>query len=194
MTLSYYDTLKEPLMNVSPEEISHALELARKYITTKLDVIVDIGCGTGYSTYLLQQTLPNAKVIGMDLSPAALRLARKSFPNVEYVECNWLIPLDDFIKKYTPIDLVFGLGVGTTSKDNWMFLINQPLDAAYKLAGHLVLILQSPWAVHYAQRLERGNPMIAWLKIHPEGLANINKHNPIYVEYDNYRLYAVFKK
>ena len=39
--------------------------------------ILDLGCGTGSTTVLLQQTFPQAEVIGLDLSPYMLIMAER---------------------------------------------------------------------------------------------------------------------
>jgi ubiquinone/menaquinone biosynthesis C-methylase UbiE len=39
--------------------------------------ILDLGCGTGSTTVLLQETFPNAQVIGLDLSPYMLIMAER---------------------------------------------------------------------------------------------------------------------
>ena len=43
--------------------------------------IIDIGCGPGNSTQILAQKWPEADIIGVDISPAMIEKAKKSFPN-----------------------------------------------------------------------------------------------------------------
>lgn len=45
-------------------------------IAGKPQTILDLGCGTGSSTLMLKQTFPSADVVGMDLSPLMLVVAR----------------------------------------------------------------------------------------------------------------------
>jgi ubiquinone/menaquinone biosynthesis C-methylase UbiE len=51
--------------------------------------IVDLGCGTGSTTLMLKQSFPNAKVIGLDLSPYMLVMAEykanKAGLNIEWL-------------------------------------------------------------------------------------------------------------
>lgn len=47
--------------------------------------IVDLGCGPGNSTALLQQRWPQARITGIDNSPEMLRRARSDHPNIEFI-------------------------------------------------------------------------------------------------------------
>ena len=47
-------------------------------------VVLDSGCGEGYYTAGLSQTLPRARIAGVDLSKAALRRAAKRVPEGEF--------------------------------------------------------------------------------------------------------------
>ena len=46
--------------------------------------IIDIGCGPGNSTAILQNCWPNAEVFGLDNSPAMLEKAKTDLPSVEF--------------------------------------------------------------------------------------------------------------
>ena len=52
-------------------------EDAIKQIKGNPQRILDLGCGTGSTTVLLQETFPNAEVIGLDLSPYMLIMAER---------------------------------------------------------------------------------------------------------------------
>jgi trans-aconitate 2-methyltransferase len=47
-------------------------------------LIYDLGCGPGNSTELLAQAFPNAKIIGIDSSPAMIDKARTTVPTAEF--------------------------------------------------------------------------------------------------------------
>ena len=57
-----------------PNEIKLRQKAIAK-VKTKPQKILDLGCGTGSTTILLQQTFPHAKVTGLDLSPYMLAIA-----------------------------------------------------------------------------------------------------------------------
>jgi ubiquinone biosynthesis O-methyltransferase len=48
--------------------------------------ILDIGCGTGITSYLVAKKLPGAKVLGLDLNPDAIKIAKSAFnlPNLSF--------------------------------------------------------------------------------------------------------------
>ncbi|KAL1841524.1 hypothetical protein VTJ49DRAFT_6953 [Mycothermus thermophilus] len=50
--------------------------------------IIDLGCGPGNSTSLLASHFPNATITGVDSSPAMLSAARKTLPEVEFVQAD----------------------------------------------------------------------------------------------------------
>ncbi|MDR9402966.1 MAG: methyltransferase domain-containing protein [Halothece sp. Uz-M2-17] len=50
--------------------------------------ILDLGCGTGSTTILLQQAFPNAEVIGLDLSPYMLLVAEDKAQNLPIQWCH----------------------------------------------------------------------------------------------------------
>lgn len=66
-------------------------------------MIIDLGCGTGRFTDALQQTYPDAKVIGIDIAPGMLAVARERYPNIEF-QCHdaQQLPGDNF-----SVDLIF---------------------------------------------------------------------------------------
>lgn len=56
--------------------------------------VLDAGCGPGRDTDLLSKK--GFKVIGLDLSSGLIKIARKTFPNLEFIEDNLLsIPFPD---------------------------------------------------------------------------------------------------
>jgi ubiquinone/menaquinone biosynthesis C-methylase UbiE len=64
-----------------------SLDLLRKFGAGTGTRHLDIGCGTGQNLRLLD-TLTPAQVVGVDLSPIALELARKACPRCELVRSN----------------------------------------------------------------------------------------------------------
>lgn len=61
----------------------------QKFIDTQGLSILDAGCGTGYTTLILAEANPGAKIVGIDLSQQSVNLARErlhyhGFTNVEF--------------------------------------------------------------------------------------------------------------
>ena len=74
-------------------EISDYYLHSRKRLTNQLKninsrSIFEIGCGLGYTTNDIQQSIPNAKVTGADISGIAIKKANKLFPNLNFVQAN----------------------------------------------------------------------------------------------------------
>jgi SAM-dependent methyltransferase len=47
-------------------------------------VVVDLGCGSGTLLHLLHERAPQTRLIGLDIEPLALELARKNLPSGEF--------------------------------------------------------------------------------------------------------------
>lgn len=65
-------------------------------------VIYDLGCGPGNSTILLKNRWPQAKIIGIDSSTDMLRVAKETYPELEFIK--------DDIATFAPsekIDFIF---------------------------------------------------------------------------------------
>lgn len=60
----------------------------QQVINTQDKLILDVGCGTGYTTLVLAAANPGARVVGIDISPGAIDLAckRAAYHNYEHVE------------------------------------------------------------------------------------------------------------
>jgi ubiquinone/menaquinone biosynthesis C-methylase UbiE len=60
-----------------------------KVASTENQIILDVGCGSGYKSLVLAEANPNAKIIGVDISEKSVDLARErlkhhGFENVEF--------------------------------------------------------------------------------------------------------------
>lgn len=60
----------------------------QKVVSSEGKLILDAGCGTGYKSLELAIANPGARIVGIDLSPASVDLARKrlQYHNIENVE------------------------------------------------------------------------------------------------------------
>jgi ubiquinone/menaquinone biosynthesis C-methylase UbiE len=61
----------------------------QKVISTEGKLILDVGCGSGYTSLVLAEANPGAKIVGMDISEKSIDLSRKrlahyGFDNVEF--------------------------------------------------------------------------------------------------------------
>jgi len=58
----------------------------RQYLVKEPSLIVDIGCGLGQTARTLAANFPKARVLGLDLSPQAINVARQAFKleNLEF--------------------------------------------------------------------------------------------------------------
>jgi 2-polyprenyl-3-methyl-5-hydroxy-6-metoxy-1,4-benzoquinol methylase len=121
------------------EHISRYSGTARKAHGT----VLDIGCGTGYGSAILST---KANVVALDISPAALRFARKSYPGPEFVMATATsIPLaDESVDMVTAFEIIEHLA----EPDKFLAECHRTL----KKGG--VLVLSSPNPAH----------LINWLK------------------------------
>lgn len=63
-----------------------AIDLASKIDTDMPSPIIDIGCGPGNSTAVLQKRFPNAEILGVDYSENMLERARKDHPTIDFMQ------------------------------------------------------------------------------------------------------------
>jgi SAM-dependent methyltransferase len=74
-------------------EISHYYDHSRKRLANQLqqinpDSLLEVGCGLGYTTKIIQESLPVCNVVGMDISATAIKKAVKLFPNLNFFSGN----------------------------------------------------------------------------------------------------------
>lgn len=66
------------------ERTRPARDLLARVPLDRARLVYDLGCGPGNSTELLVQRFPDARVVGIDNSPAMLESARKRLPGIEF--------------------------------------------------------------------------------------------------------------
>src|SRR2546426_12336322 len=51
------------------------------------DIIIDIGCGTGNVTLMLNKQVPHKRIVAFDISPVMVDYAKKNYPDpsIEYM-------------------------------------------------------------------------------------------------------------
>jgi ubiquinone/menaquinone biosynthesis C-methylase UbiE len=87
----YERVLVQPLFRPFAEELIARLEPAQG------DSLVDVACGTGIVARIARQKLgPGAQVVGIDVAPAMLAVARQVEPSIDWREGNAIsLPIDD---------------------------------------------------------------------------------------------------
>jgi ubiquinone/menaquinone biosynthesis C-methylase UbiE len=63
-------------------------DVLEKQLTSKPQHILDLGCGVGLSTFTLQQVYPDAKILGLDLSPYFLAVANYRNNKIDWVHAS----------------------------------------------------------------------------------------------------------
>ena len=66
------------------ERTQPSLDLAWRIPLAAPLEIIDLGCGPGNSTRVLRQKWPNARIVGLDSSPAMIERARQSSTDIEW--------------------------------------------------------------------------------------------------------------
>ena len=71
-------------------KISPYYKHSRKRLTDKLISInpvslIEVGCGLGYTTNIIQNSLPPAIVVGMDISATAINKGSKKFSDLQFI-------------------------------------------------------------------------------------------------------------
>jgi trans-aconitate 2-methyltransferase len=74
----------ELYLKFGKERTQPAIDLVSQIHVEHPRHIIDIGCGPGNSTQVLVQRWPQAKVTGLDNSPAMIENARKDYPQQEW--------------------------------------------------------------------------------------------------------------
>lgn len=93
---------------------------SQKVVTPAGKLILDAGCGTGYKSLELAIANPGAKIVGIDLSPASVDLARKrlQYHNIENVEFH-AITLEDLPSLGMQFDYI--------NNDEVLYLLPDPI-------------------------------------------------------------------
>lgn len=80
-------------------------ELVSNYVDSDSDIILDCGCGEGYYTGKIRESLPNNPICGFDVAKKAVSLAAGKYKNIDFaVASSRDIPLPhNFVKILTNI-------------------------------------------------------------------------------------------
>lgn len=80
-----------------------ATDLAKIITFLEPNKIIDIGCGPGNSTEVLQKRFPKAQIIGIDSSPDMIQTAKSRYNSIEFVCCD----VNELFGKKGKYDIVF---------------------------------------------------------------------------------------
>lgn len=102
----------------------------REVISTQDKLILDAGCGTGYTSLVLAAANPGAKVVGIDISPVSIDLAQKraAFHGYENVEFQTL-GIDELAQ--------LGLNFDYINCDEVLYLLPDPQRALQEMRSIL---------------------------------------------------------
>ena len=68
------------------ERTQPAIDLASRIAVENPKRIIDLGCGPGNSTAVLQMQWPEAKLTGLDSSENMIELAKKEYPGIKWIK------------------------------------------------------------------------------------------------------------
>lgn len=113
-------------MQYGAERSRPAAELLARIAPENVASVVDLGCGPGNSTALLQQRWPNAVITGIDTSVAMLDEARNALPTCHFIRAD----IRDF-RPASPPDVLYA-----NASLQW-------IPDHYELFPHLVSLLNT---------------------------------------------------
>lgn len=94
----------EQYLKFEKQRTRPAIDLSARIPIAHPKKIVDIGCGPGNSTAVLQQRFPEAEILGVDASDEMVRAAREAHPDLHFEKCDAQIDLPTIGTDY---DVVF---------------------------------------------------------------------------------------
>lgn len=85
------------------ERTQPAVDLANRIHLDNPQSIIDIGCGPGNSTEVLQRRFPNSKIIGIDSSAEMIAKAKSQHSDIDFICCD----VNDLFCRQERYDVVF---------------------------------------------------------------------------------------
>lgn len=85
------------------ERLQPTLDLINRLPNLNYKSILDIGCGSGMSTFPLEKRYPQANIVGVDMSSEMLEKAKQTKSTIQWVQRDCSKPLDDLGR----FDLIF---------------------------------------------------------------------------------------
>ena len=72
-----------------------AVDLAKRIASKNPYTVLDIGCGPGNSTAVLQKTFPTARIVGIDSSLEMIEKAKTSYADIEFRLCDITVGMEN---------------------------------------------------------------------------------------------------
>ncbi len=151
-TKHYYQTAKQASVDLNHPGLIEIVKLAQN-----AHHVLEVGCGEGTKLNLLVPEKVNAT--GIDISPTAVRLAQKQYPNRTFLKADAnQLPFDSNL-----FDLVY-LAYVLELTSNPERVINEMIRVL-KPNGHLVIIAPNFGAGHRRSPCFRGNRIVKFLSV-----------------------------
>lgn len=78
----------EQYLKFKDQRTQPAIDLAEKIKIKQPQMILDIGCGPGNSTFVLKERFPHADILGIDNSESMVQKAKESYPDMNFRICD----------------------------------------------------------------------------------------------------------
>jgi trans-aconitate 2-methyltransferase len=155
----------ELYLKFGKERIQPSIDLVSRISFDNPENILDIGCGPGNSTQVLNERWPNSKILGIDNSLAMIEKAKNDYPNQEWM-------LSDAGKDNIPgkYDIVFSNATFQWIP-NHLKLLKKIRDILFKngvIAVQIPLFLDMP----LRQSIEKISQNIRWSE-QTKGVSNL---------------------
>lgn len=93
----------EQYLKFEKQRTQPAIDLAKRITMENPKNILDIGCGPGNSTSVLQKIFPQAHILGVDNSEDMIAKAKRAYPNINFQMCDVSTEID----KIGGYDIIF---------------------------------------------------------------------------------------
>ena len=93
----------EQYLKFKNQRTQPAVDLAKRVMEYKPNSILDVGCGPGNSTSVLNNIFTNARILGVDNSETMIQKASQTYPDIDFKLCDVTSELD----KMDNYDVIF---------------------------------------------------------------------------------------
>lgn len=140
--------------------VEAAWKTLTEWLPSPCDTVLEVGCGIGAISWRIARMLPHAKVLGLDVSPRSVEIAKHLFtrPNLTYEE-RLLVP-GSLQGRY---DCVLLMDVYEHIEPSARSILHAAVREVLPETGRVVLSYPSPW-------------MLSWQRVHePEEIQPIDE-------------------